>query len=132
MKSFLFPTIFLAVSCMACTNDTDNNTNDMPAYTVGQKCPEQITYNGICDHNKVVFCNKNGVIEENVCKSTCMIKEAYIEPFAECYYECGNIDYKGICTEDGLDYCDKTEGLIHFTCEAGKTCGLKNDLYSCI
>lgn len=133
MKAVLsFCIIILAMAVLACTNDTDNNNNDMPAYTVGQKCPEQITYNGICDGNKAVFCNNNGVVEEVVCENKCMVKKAYTEPFAECYYECGNVDFKGKCVADGYDYCNESEGLIHITCDSDKTCGLKGDVYSCI
>ena len=123
--------IMLAMAVLACTNETDNN-NDTPAYTVGQKCPEQITYNGICEGNKAVFCNNNGIVEEVVCDNKCMVKKAYFEPFAECYYECGNVDFKGKCVAGGYDYCNVTEGLIHITCDNGKSCGLKDDVYSCI
>ena len=60
MKSALSLCItVLALCVLACTNETDNN-NDMPVYSVGQKCPEQITYDGICDGNKAVFCNDRG------------------------------------------------------------------------
>ncbi len=137
MKSILSLCItVLAISVTACADETDNNSNDnnnnKPVYTVGQKCPEQITYNGICDNNKAVFCNNNGVVEEVVCKNKCMVKTAYTEPFAECYYECGDVDFKGKCVADGYDYCHETDGLIHITCDSTKTCGLKGDVYACI
>ena len=123
--------IVLAIAGTACTNENDNS-HDIPVYTVGQSCPEEITYDGICDGNKAVFCNNNGVVEEVICEDKCMVKNAYTEPFAECYYECGSIDYKGKCVGGGYDYCHETEGLIHITCEPDKTCGLKDDVYSCI
>ena len=121
----------LATAVMACTNETDNH-QDLTDYTVGQKCPKQITYNGICDGNKVVFCNNNGTVEEIVCENKCLVKNAYLEPFAECYYECGDLDFKGKCVDDGFNYCHGTEGIIHITCDDGKTCGLKGDAYDCI
>ena len=131
MKSVLSLYItVLAILFLACTNDSDSHKT--PLYTIGQKCPEEITYDGICDENKAVFCNKNGMVEAENCENKCMIKEAYTEPFAECYYECGNLDYRGQCVEGGYDYCDETEGIIHITCEAGKICGLQGDVYSCI
>ena len=131
MKSVLsLCIIILAMFFLSCTNETDDN-NDMPAYAIGQKCPEHITYNGICDGNKAVFCNHNGVVEEVVCENKCMVKKTYTEPFAECYYECGDIDYKGKCEEDGYIYCDETEGIIHITCDSDKTCVLSGGVYAC-
>ena len=132
MKSVLsLCIIILAMGVLSCTNETDDN-KDMPAYTIGQKCPEHITYDGICDGNKAVFCNDDGIVEAVDCENKCMVKKAYTPPFAECYYECGDIDYKGKCVEDGYDYCNESEGLIHITCDSDKTCGLKGDVYSCI
>lgn len=107
--------------------------NDVPSYTVGKKCPDDITYDGICDGNIVVFCNDGIVAAEDCGSSKCMIKEAYTEPFAECFIECGDVDYVGICNKDGYDYCNSNEGLIHITCENGKSCQMtKDNLYSCI
>ena len=123
-----FLTITVLTTSVGCYDD---NT-DTSSYTVGKKCPEHITYDGICDGNKVIFCNNNGIVEEDICTTQCMIKKAYTDPFAECYHECGDIDFRGKCTSDGYDYCHETEGLIHITCSNGETCGLKGDVYTCI
>ena len=133
MKSSLFLCISLLTRTVLTTSIgcSDDNT-DTSSYTVGQTCPDHITYDGICDGNKVIFCNKNGVVEEDICTSKCMIKKAYTNPFAECYYECGDIDLRGKCAGDGYDYCHETEGLIHITCSNTETCGLKGDVYACI
>ena len=117
----------LIITVLACSNESDDNNS----YVVGQKCPDHITYDGICDGNKVIYCN-NGVVKEDTCETECMIKESYTTPFAECYYECGDIDYRGKCASNGYDYCSKTEGLIHITCSGEKTCALKGDVYDCI
>ena len=124
--------VLLALTVLACSNDSDDNHGDARAYVPGQACPENITYDGICDGNKVVFCNNNGVVEVKDCEAKCMVKKSYTPPFAECYYECGNVDFRGICSDDGVTFCSETEGLIHITCENGKSCALKGDVYACI
>lgn len=115
------------VDCISRTN------NEVPSYTVGQKCPKEITYDGICDGKNVVFCS-NDVVEVLPCDTQCMVKESYTIPFAECYYECGDIDYKGECRENGYDYCAQNgEGLIHITCTNGQTCKKAGDgNYACL
>ena len=127
-----FYMVILSLAGSAASIGCGDPSTDTPSYTVGQKCPEHITYDGICDGNKVIYCNNDGVIEEEICATQCMVKEAYTNPFAECYYECGNIDFQGICAGDGYNYCHETEGLIHITCDSGQTCGLKGDVYACI
>ena len=122
----------LALTFVACSDGSDDNQADTSTYVAGQACPEHITYNGICDGNKVVYCNNKGVVEVKDCETKCMVKESYTPPFAECYYECGDIDFSGKCSGDGVDFCSETEGLIHFTCDSGQTCDLKGDIYACI
>ena len=124
--------VLLAFTVFACSNDSDDNHGDTRAYIPGQACPENLTYDGICDGKNVVFCNNKGVVEVKNCETKCMVKKSYTEPFAECYYECGDVDYKGKCVEGGFNYCNETEGLIHITCDNGKFCGLKGDVYACI
>ena len=113
------------VDCLGRTNV------DVPSYTVGQKCPDEITYDGICDGNKVVYCKK-GIVQEQLCDTKCMVKNSYTIPFAECFYECGQTTFEGECMDDGYDFCSETEGLIHITCGQGETCGLKEGVYACL
>ena len=130
-RTFVFMSLF-ALAGIGCGGGHADHDDDTPSYIVGQNCPEQITYDGICDGNKVVYWKKNGLVQEEVCEIQCMIKQSYTTPFAECYYECGDLDFRGKCAGNGYDYCNETEGLIHITCDGGKNCGLKGDVYACI
>lgn len=124
--------VLVSLSALVLIGCGGGRHDDAPAYIVGQNCPEEITYDGICDGNKVVFCDNHGVVQEENCEIQCMVKQSYTIPFAECYYECGSIDFRGECAGDGYNYCHETEGLIQITCDGGKSCGLKGGVYACL
>ena len=108
-----------AVTCSEVVDEEEGN------YWACVDC-DYIKDYGVCTSDgQLVYCEDDEPVFES-CDDGCKMTS---EDMAYCYVPCGDVDARGVCSEDKseISYCDSADMLVTLYCLDGTTCGEVTD-----